>query len=215
MAVDVIVAKAEGFGYAGRFVFNGEIIALGGHPNDGKLLNELKYFTRYTDSPHDKSDEVYVHGRRFISQYHSHSYLRTVAEEEEKARERRDYLTTDPQQIETVALESRGLTVHENRDPHKGISISGVDLPTLQKCPIEGCSEQITVEELHDHVQGHASDIKPAAKPKAAKPKAKAVKAEVVSTKPATRTRAAKPKPEVAEPKAPTRRRRAPAASGK
>lgn len=198
MAVDVVVTKLEGFGYGGRFVFNGEILPLMGLPNDGKLLSVLGYFTRYSDSPHDRSDEVAVHGRRFLTQYHSHAYLRSLAEAEERARATHDFVRTDPRQVETVALEARGITMHENRDPNRGVVVRGVDLPKTQSCPIDGCDVMLAVDDVRDHVEGHTADIMAASDPVARRPRAKRTVQEVAEPEP-TRTR----------------RRRASAVSGK
>lgn len=164
MAADVVVTKIDGFGYGGRRVFSGEIIPLMGLPNDGKLIT-LGYLARYTDSNHQRSDEVEGFGRRFISEHHYHSFLRMMADTEESVLERQRYLSQDQTELEYRAIEARGLHVRENQGPRQ-TSLASIDVPS-SVCPIDGCGESIAGGMMREHVESHENDIKKVAEPKA------------------------------------------------
>ena len=184
MAVDAVVSKSEGFGYGGRPVFTGEIIRMQGYPNDGKLLS-LGYLTRYDASMHDHDYEVDANGRRFITAGHHQAFLRRMADEASLERQRHNMLATDQRQLETVAIEQRGLKVVEQRGP---MMAPGATLSKMTGCPIDGCGESVDAADLHDHVEGHSNDAAPVV---AAKPTAKPAVAKRPAAKPATKVAAA------------------------
>lgn len=157
-----IVAKTDGFGYGGTHRFAGEIIDLRGLTNDARLV-DIGYLTDYDRSAHDHSDEVEELGRRFISQGHRLTFLQQLKEREREERSRLTRVPTrdDERQMETQALERRGLQLTENagaRTFTRGV----LSEPQLELCPVEGCEERVAVLDMREHVATHGTSPKSA-----------------------------------------------------
>ncbi len=166
-----IVAKSDGFGYAGTHRFSGEVLELGGFIGDEKLL-AVGYLLLHDVSGHDKSQEVDSNGRRFISDGHRLSFLQRMeeVEAEEETRKRRNLPSVASERdMEGEALEARGIEMSENKGARR-FSTAGLDVPSKETCPVQGCDEQVTPSEMRVHVgthapSGKAEDVGPSAEP--------------------------------------------------
>ncbi len=154
----VVVARSEGFGYAGTYRFSGEVMELGGFVGDDRLLN-VGYLVLYDNSGHDKSQEVDSNGRRFVNDGSRLSFLQRmeVIEAEEEARKRRSLPSTEAERdIEGETLEARGIHMSENKGGRQ-YSMANIDVPSKETCPVQGCEEQVSPGEMREHVSTHST----------------------------------------------------------
>lgn len=184
MAVDVIVLKRDGFHYAGKRVFCGEIFPLLGYPNDQKMI-DVRYVERYSDSMHDRNDETEAFGRRFISYNARVQAQQTLEEEAVEAAAKVEAFKVDQTQLEYTTIESMGMKVHEQRGPHQ---VSLAHLPDTAECPL--CGESMPPTLLREHVSNHEAD--PAHPSETEPEESTAPAATAVATKPA-RARSTRP----------------------
>ena len=152
--VDVVCLKRGGFGYGPQWVYMGEIFALRGFPNDRRLI-DVGYLERYDDSMHYRADEEEQGSHRFISRDARLTYLRQEADEAEVVADRAAFLGQDPMEMETRAIEARGLRVSEQAGP-RPTSLAG--LPATIECPIEGCDLTFAPGAVGDHILTHSAN---------------------------------------------------------
>lgn len=147
-----IIVKAGGFGYGGKWVFNGEIIELRGLRNDALLL-DIGYVVRYGSSDHEHSEEMEEQGRRFVGDSHRLAFLRQQEEgvEDDEFKSRRSI--PEQAEIEHNAIQAAGLTPAGDTRGSAQVSMAGTavaEKPAKPECPM--CDRPITQSQMKRHV---------------------------------------------------------------
>lgn len=144
---DVIVQKAGGFGYGGKWVFNGEILPIRGLTNDHHLMR-LGYFVWATESAHDPKAEVEHGERRFVGDSYRIAFLQQM----EADAEARAPALPAQDELEYNAITGAGLIPTGDTRGAAQVSMATAEVSTslVPECPL--CGGEFSPQNIKRHV---------------------------------------------------------------